>query len=307
MRILATTDFSTRSQRAVRRAGMLAREASAELLLLHVVDHARPGSVEVEIREAERMLAEQIAAVPELAGVHARPVIRTGSPGKAILETAVSQSVNLIAVGAPRKRLFRALGGTVKAVLQGPYPVLIINHEATGPYSKALAPVDLSDISAKALRSALALRLIEKADVTVLHAFAALAKGKMSQVGVVKERIDEYVHMVRSRAGHELAVFLAATGLQDRGWSARVSEGSPFHVIKRSVEAMSPELLVMGTHGRSGVGKALLGSITEAALRSVNVDVLAVPPIRPGMPKPALLHPSREWLPQQSFASALTS
>ena len=64
MRILAATDSLTRSQRAVRRAGKLAREASAELLLLHVVDHARPGSADVEIREAQRMGAEQIAAVP---------------------------------------------------------------------------------------------------------------------------------------------------------------------------------------------------------------------------------------------------
>src|SRR5687768_11257620 len=104
MRILAATDFSTRSQRAVRRAGILARQAGAELLLLHVVNHGRAGSDEAEMREADRMLGEQVAAVPELAGVRARAIIRTGNPGEAILETAVWQSVNLIVMGAPRKR-----------------------------------------------------------------------------------------------------------------------------------------------------------------------------------------------------------
>jgi nucleotide-binding universal stress UspA family protein len=218
----------------------------------------------------------------------------------------VSQSVNLIVVGAPRKRLFRALGETIKAVRQGPYPVLIVKGEAKEPYATALAPVDLTDVSANALRSALALRLIDKADVTVVHAFAALAKGKMSQVGVVKERIEDYVNRARSQARYELAVFLAAIGLQDRGWSTCIGEGSPFHVITRSIETMSPELLVMGTHGRSGMGKALLGSVTEEVLRSVEVDVLAVPPIRPALDHPAFDH-RQELLPHQSFASARAS
>jgi universal stress protein E len=40
---------------------------------------------------------------------------------------------------------------------------------------------------------------------------------------------------------------------------------------------MRPELLVMGTRGRSGVAKALLGSVTEDVLGSLNVDILAVP------------------------------
>jgi nucleotide-binding universal stress UspA family protein len=307
MRILAATDFSTRSQRAVRRAGILARQAGAELLLLHVVNHGRAGSDEAEMREADRMLGEQVAAVPELAGVRARAIIRTGNPGEAILETAVWQSVNLIVMGAPRKRMFKAVGPTIRAVLQGLHPILIVKGAAREPYARALAPVDLSDVSAKALRSALALGLIDGADVTVVHAFAALAKGKMSQVGIVKERIADYVNESRSQAGHELAVFLAATGLQDRGWSARVAEGSPLHVITRSVRAVSPELLVMGTHSRSGLGKALLGSVTEEVLHVVGVDVLAVPPIRPTRPLSVLLQPVREELPQHVFVSAPTT
>ena len=49
-------------------------------------------------------------------------------------------------------------------------------------------------------------------------------------------------------------------------------------VISRAVSEMRPDLLVMGTHGRSGLLKALIGSVTEEALRSLNVDILAVPP-----------------------------
>ena len=305
MRILAATDFSTRSQRAVRRAGILAREALAELLLLHVVNHARAGSTDVEIREAERMLAEQVTAIPELAGIPTRSTVTTGDPGDAILDTAVSQRVDMVVMGAPRRRLFRSVGRTVKRVINaGPYPVLVVNREAKGSYARALAPVDLSDVSAKALQSALGLRLVDKADVTVIHAFTALAKGKMSMVGITKDRIHDYVNMTRAGAAHEVMVFMAVARLHDQGWSGCVEEGSPLEVITRSIAHMSPELLVMGTHGRSGFSRALLGSVTEEALCSVDVDVLAVPPIRPALPHPAVLDPPRERLPQQSFASA---
>ena len=78
----------------------------------------------------------------------------------------------------------------------------------------------------------------------------------------------------------ELATFLVANDLGGGGWSLRVEEGGPMEVISRAVAEMRPDLLIMGTHGRSGLLKALLGSVTEEALRSLNVDILAVPPAR---------------------------
>ncbi|TIN51758.1 MAG: universal stress protein, partial [Mesorhizobium sp.] len=46
------------------------------------------------------------------------------------------------------------------------------------------------------------------------------------------------------------------------------------------INEVAPDLLVIGTHSRSGFIKLFLGSVTESLLRSVDVDVFAVPPIR---------------------------
>ena len=51
-------------------------------------------------------------------------------------------------------------------------------------------------------------------------------------------------------------------------------------VISRAISELRPDLLVMGTHGRSGLLKVLIGSVTEEALRSLNVDILAVSPLK---------------------------
>jgi universal stress protein E len=60
-RILAATDFSTRSHRALRRAGLLARKRDAGLTLVHVVEDDQPRSlIELERREASKFLDEQI-------------------------------------------------------------------------------------------------------------------------------------------------------------------------------------------------------------------------------------------------------
>jgi len=76
----------------------------------------------------------------------------------------------------------------------------------------------------------------------------------------------------------ELAKFLVFDDLTQGRRSLRVEEGSPMEIISLAVSEMRPDLLVMGTHGRSVVLKALIGSVTEEALRSLSVDILAVPP-----------------------------
>ena len=72
MQILAATDFSTRSNRALRQAGLLAQPGNAQLHIVHVVDDDQPDElVRMEKREAERVLNEQMASMPELRNVQA--------------------------------------------------------------------------------------------------------------------------------------------------------------------------------------------------------------------------------------------
>lgn len=284
MQILAATDFSTRSHRALRRAGLLAQAKGAELALVHVVDDDQPNDlVEIERREAERILAEQISAMAELRGARCRPMVVAGDPFDGVLRTAGSIEADLIVMGAHRKQLLRDIfvGTTIERVIRaGPYPVLMVNNEVQQSYGSALAAVDMSEPSANAIRAVQATGLIGAEGVTFLHAFLPLGKGKMTVAGIDRAAIDEYVASERQRAIDELVGFLAANELGGPKLPPRVEEGRAFEVISRAVEEMRPDLLVIGTHGRSGLLKVLLGSVTEEALRCLDVDILAVPPVR---------------------------
>jgi nucleotide-binding universal stress UspA family protein len=284
VQILAATDFSTRSHRALRRAGLLAKANAAELALVHVVDDDHPKNlIEVERREAERILTEQISAIAELDDAKCRPLVVTGDSFDGILRAAASIKADLIVMGAHRKQLLRDIfvGTTIERVIRmGQYPVLMVNHEVTRPYENAIAAVDMSEPSANAIRAAKTAGLIGNEGITIVHAFFPLGKGKMYVAGIDRAAIDDYVANERQRATDELVAFLLANQLSGPRLSLRVEEGAPFEVISRGVEEMKPDFLVIGTHGRSGLPKVLLGSVTEEALRTLDIDILAVPPVK---------------------------
>src|SRR3954451_18862357 len=122
MNIVAATDLSTRSNRALRQAGLLARSPDAKLHLVHVVDEDQPAElVRIEEREAQRMLVEQIASMPELENVHCYPIVVKGYPFDGILQAAAAAHADLVVMGAHRKQFLRDIftGTTIERVIRG--------------------------------------------------------------------------------------------------------------------------------------------------------------------------------------------
>lgn len=283
-KIVAATDFSTRSQRALRRAGQLARHANAALSLVHVVDDDQPPSlVELEIRESEKFLNEQIGVLGELRDVRCRAVVTTGEAFDGILRVAEEQSADLIVMGSHRKQLLRDIfvGTTIERVIRtGPFPVLMVNTDSDHSYRYVIAGADTSEPSAHAIRTAKTLGLIDDTNLTVVHAFTAPGRGKLYVANAPKDQIDDYVAGEQRQAHMELSVFFAAHDLRGAHWSYHIEEGNAFEVISRLASERRPDLVVIGTHGRSGLVKMLIGSVAEQILRSLDIDILAVPPSR---------------------------
>ena len=80
--------------------------------------------------------------------------------------------------------------------------------------------------------------------------------------GLDQSDIDEYVSSERQQVTKDLTAFLIENDLGSLGASLRVEEGGAFEVISDEVDRLKPDLLVMGTHGRSALLKVLLGSVT---------------------------------------------
>ena len=90
-------------------------------------------------------------------------MVVTGDPFDGILRTAADVNADLIVMGSHRKQLLLDIfiGTTIERVIRkGSFPVLMVNNEAQRRYEKVVAPVDMSDASANALRVALSTGLI---------------------------------------------------------------------------------------------------------------------------------------------------
>jgi nucleotide-binding universal stress UspA family protein len=268
----------------LRRAGLVARARGAELAIVHVVDDDQPETlVEIESREAERILAEQISSIAEVSGIDCRPIVVAGDPFDGILRTAKSFEPDLIVMGSHRRQLLRDIfvGTTVERVIRtSHYPILMVNAEAEQGYRNVLAAVDMSEPSARAIRTAQDLGLFDGKRLVLVHAFLVMGAGLMARADISKEDINRYIAKERLRVGEEMAAFLRREESRLEGWALRVREGTPIDVISATVKEVAPDVLLIGTQGRSGLSRLVLGSVAEAVLKSVDVDVLAVPPAR---------------------------
>jgi nucleotide-binding universal stress UspA family protein len=136
-----------------------------------------------------------------------------------------------------------------------------------------LCPVDLSDQSRRALLWAATIAQHRGAALTVLSVFEPL----LAQAAEIRLGID----LMRTEAEPALREFVEATLPEEVRQAARVrievKTGEPSEEILNAGRRLEAGLIVMGTHGRGGFRKLLLGSTTEQVLRRTEWPVLAVP------------------------------
>ena len=141
---------------------------------------------------------------------------------------------------------------------------------------RILCPVDFSENSRRALDHAIAVARWYESMVTALHVFmptpvAAYGPGPVVFPTVVLTDVD------RDRLLADTKAFIAAETAPGVAIEAVVREGSTVAEILDKATKMKADLLVMGTHGRSGFERLLLGSVAEKVLRKARCPVLTVP------------------------------
>ncbi len=282
-RILIASDLSERSQRALRRAVVLARQFDAQLTILRVVDDEQPQAlIDEESRATERALREELdrCGGRDLNLAPAVCVV-AGDPFRVIADEAKRLAVDLIVMGAHRKRLLGDIftGTTIERVMRlGGRPVLMVNREGEAPYEKTLAAVDVSDASAHALQTARDLELLDPVRDAAVHGFVPLGEGVMYYAGVERERVEEHVAVSAGQARGAIAKFLRDHGFAAMSNLLLIEKGTAFEAIESGVRQLQPDLVVIGTRGHGGLKRVLLGSVADEVVRRLECDVLAVPP-----------------------------
>lgn len=289
--ILVATDLSECAERAENRAAMLAydhKPRTIELMtveetgLLDVLAQLLGSTVEatrasVSTRAME-LLQSRAARMQDLHGIESSCAIRFGYPAAEIAARADEIGADLIVIGAQGRNFLSDLflGDTAdKLVHLCKRPLLVVKNEPRKTYRSILAPVDFSEDARQAV--ALVLKIAPNAGITLLHAFEVGFEGHMQYASVSREVIDNFRIKAREKARLELNELVSDLNLGDRCLDRVITFGRPEKVVREYAEKSSPDLIVMGKHGRSRLAEMIIGSVTRDTVDQTASDVLIVP------------------------------
>lgn len=276
--ILVPLDGSTRAEAILTELRVLLARRDSEVVLLRVVllpttmnapEYARL----LDERRAEaRAYVQRVVGELAGAGATARGVVYEGYPADAILAGAREQAATLIALTTHgRTGLARwQLGSVTEKVLRGgACPILVTRSfetaaagairerwPAPAAMRRILLPIDAGDLSHVAIAPAIELTSLFEAELLLVHVLDEDLAGELPMPDI--ERAQEIV----------AAAGLRAEFVLERGNAAD-------RILAVAAERQA-DLIVMATHGRSGLKRWVLGSVAERVMRAAPVPVLLV-------------------------------
>lgn len=196
------------------------------------------------------------------------------SPHEVILEYADEHGVDLVTMGTHgRTGLDRYLVGSVteRVVRTSDVPVFTTRFgpDENATYENVLIPTDGSDAASAAIEHGLA--IADRYDGTV-HALSVVdvssLAGSYNVAPIIEAWKDDCEQAVEAVAD--------AAEKRDIDVATTVEQGTPYRAITNYIENEGIDLVTMGTHGRTGLERYLIGSVTTRVVRTSDVPVLTV-------------------------------
>lgn len=271
-RILAPLDGSTTAEGVLPHVRRLARATGAEIILAQAVPVAGVDGGESVFRAAAQAATDYLAGIKdrlESGGFRTKVFVRAGGAAETVLGLVAEARASLLAVathgrtGAQRL----VLGSVAETLLRStPVPVLAVRPFWTyelqpeggvesEPIRTILMPVGSGGQSLCVMPAAVEMARLFKARVMILHARSP------GHDDVSDASITEIAGRFRKEG-------VEATTL--------VEPGNPVDTILEACRSRAVDLAVLSTHGRGGLSRLVLGSVTEEVLRQARVPLLVV-------------------------------
>jgi universal stress protein E len=284
-KILVGTDFSATAADALGAARWLAKVFHSQIILIHVIPTVPESPLALAPLEegARKQLRELEAAITQDGLRVGDSILAQGSPFDQILQAADLHDVNLIVVGSepkPDEGMYRLGVTPERLVRKSDRPVWVVRPGVPPGLSRMLCAVDFSEPSRRALTNAIHLARHCHAELAVVTVVESLAHIYVSHPQLAVEA--ETKHLAQRRK--EFDQFLSQFDLAGVSCTRLLRQGIPHREILHAVAEWRPELLLMGSVGRTGLARILLGSVAEKVVRELPCSILTVkagPVIRP--------------------------
>jgi nucleotide-binding universal stress UspA family protein len=280
--VLVGTDLSPAAEEALRQGADLARALHSHLLVCHVVPELLPhGALFAEFRRVHGQAEQSILAkARDTVEKHLHAVLKgddadvelslqSGTPHVGVLSAAAATGAGVIVVGPD--------GPALDIVRHASVPVLVARPSARGP---VVAATDFSDPSLPAFQVAASEATRRGAPLHLLHAFDMDVFTERRAPATAMPYLEgkswialEGLNELRAIATRKLEEWHRDAGVPG---DVAVVPGSAREVIVHYAEALNAQLLVIGTHGRSGLMRLTLGSTAASVIERAPCSVLVV-------------------------------
>ena len=279
--IVFPTDGSVWAESAFAQAAFYAANHDATLHMLTVAHGRQLAPPVTNAGSAAFRTRVQEAAVDTAGFEFVQAGVTAPSPEEGILDYAERVDADLVVMGTKgRGGLDRLVMGSVAeaVVRQASCPVLTVGPTAEHAPARArriLVPTDFSDGSYVALAHALRLARLHRAEVALVHVVEAHAETGLG-IEVIgwgenaPHRVDE------ARAA--LRELIDDVGVPEVPVEYYALIGLPAPGVLGTAERLGADLVVMGTHGRTGVRRLLMGSVAEKVVQFAPCPVFVVKP-----------------------------
>ncbi|MBI5739572.1 MAG: universal stress protein [Nitrospirae bacterium] len=276
-KILVAVDGSESGKNAFRQACRIARDDKSWITVITAMPvfpdqfdvlSTKEKATRALLEEGEKILTEIIRVAKEEDTI-IRPALKEGSPFEMILETAEEGNYDLIVMGRRGKsRIEKTLVGNVAAgvIVHSRRDVLVVPKDAELGWGNILLPTDGSKYSGFAAEKAMEIATSYGGKITVVSVVDVTDEFSAQAPEAVEELIRKahaFTEDIRKR-GNGLNI------------TALVKEGETYEVITKLAGECLSNVIVMGSHGRTGVRRFLIGNVTEKVIGYAPCPVLVV-------------------------------
>ena len=280
--IVVGYDESTYSKAALQEAANWIKAHGGKASLVHGVyfdqeeSGIAPEQVEKRMEFGKKVCLQAKDVMSKEYGIEIESLICEGEPPQVIVDVARAKGADLIALGTHGRRgIKRLIMGSVtsQVIVSSSCDVLVVKRPCGGcggKYKSALVPFDGSQSSRNALGRALE---IAKADGTGVTALYVMPRYEEMMEFFMTEGMKNSMYQEAQKV---LNAAKAAASAQGLPITTMVDEGAVSEKIVYLADKLWCDLIVMGSHGWTGINKAIIGSTAERVITGANCPVLIV-------------------------------
>lgn len=261
--ILIAHDLRDTADMALCRAAQLAKQHNAKLTMLHVLDPTQSEQDHEKARQAlDRSLTQYAPSGCELR------VCSGSKPSEVVLQQVDELACDLLVLGAHHQRHDFFSGTSLDRIARRcPVALLLVARNDAHPYKRALSAIDFSLCAVSALNQAYYM-LPAGAELHAVHVFEP-NKGTPKQ-------IEDQLQLQSALIDQLMLDETQKLPAKGPSLSHSVQQGGILRCLQENIRTRDVEVLVLGSHGRSALSQALLGSLAQHFLHRAPCDIFVV-------------------------------